>query len=281
MDKAIRDATMDLDGQAAGKEYADLKKYATENWDKLSPDAKAKFGVYEKYAQAAQAKGQTGIPVGQYNKMLAEMKTAGYQDQSAGAAIEGLKQQPKPVSGAAMDKAILSATEDLDGQAAGKEFADLKKYATENWSSLSPDAKAKFRVYEKFVNEAKAKGQTGIDLRDYARMRGEMSRAGYKDASVGQAMESLRDTAGRRIDGAEFQRALLAGTKDLDGQAAGREYADVKKFVTENWDTMTPAARRKFEVYEKYAQAAQARGQTGISQADYDRMTREMSRIRD
>ena len=35
----------------------------------------------------------------------AEMKTAGYQDRGAGAAIEGLKDGPKPISGADFEKA--------------------------------------------------------------------------------------------------------------------------------------------------------------------------------
>jgi len=280
MEKLIKNATADLDNQAAGTEYSDLKQFVNENWNKLSPDAKAKFSVYEKYAQASQAKGQTGIPVGDYNKMLGEMRTAGaYRDAGAGAAIEDLKRGPQPVSGDAMKEAIIKGTADLDGQAAGKEFADFKQFATDNWASLSPDAKAQFRTYEKYANQAQANGQSGIQLKDYAKMIGEMNAPKYRDAGAGAALEALNDRSPGRISGQSFEKAIIDGTRDLDGQAAGREYADIKKFAEANWDRMSPAAQQKFAIYSAYAETARAQGQTGIAQGDYDRMVAQMRRV--
>ncbi len=273
--KTIYNATKDLDGQAAGKEYADLKKFATENWDRMSPDAKAKFRVYEKHAKRAQAQGKSGIAMNDYRKMLGEMNRAGYADKSAGAAIEGLKSQKGEISGKDFEKALINGTRDFDGQAAGKEYADFKKFAKENWHRMSPDAKAKFRIYEKYARSAQAQGQSGIARADYNRMVNEMRTSGYRDTSAGRAIEGLKNKPGT-ISGDDMQKALVNGTKDLDGQAAGKEYADFKKFATENWDRMSPDARQKFRVYEKYARAAQARGKTGIPMREYNQMVKEM-----
>jgi hypothetical protein len=77
MYKLIVDATEDPDNQAAGKEYDDLKRYVEQNWNRLSPDAKATWEIYENYARAAKAKGETGISQEDYQKMLTEMKAVG------------------------------------------------------------------------------------------------------------------------------------------------------------------------------------------------------------
>ncbi|MFH1807849.1 MAG: DUF1521 domain-containing protein [Pseudomonadota bacterium] len=275
MEKAIVDGTADFDNQAAGKEFADFEKFAKENWNDLSPDAKAKYEVYAKHAKANQAKGNTGIPVAEYEQMKAEMKTAGYKDAGAGAAVEGLKQQPKPISGAAMEKAIIDGTADLDGQAAGKEYDDLSKYVKENWNNLSPDAQAKWGVYEKHAEANRAKGNTGIPVAEYNQMKNEMRAAGYKDAGAGAAIEGLKQGA-QPVSGADMEKAIIDGTKDLDGQAAGKEFADFAKYAKENWNNLSPDAKAKYQVYEKYAQAARAKGQSGINVADYDKMKAEM-----
>ncbi|MEE2900828.1 MAG: hypothetical protein VYC39_00785 [Myxococcota bacterium] len=275
MSKAIISATKDKDAQAAGKEYADLKKFVAENGARMTPEAKAKFATYEKYVKAAKAKGQTGIDSCSYDKMVKELRTPSYQDASSGKAVETLKQKKGTISGDDMQKAIVDGTKDLDSQAAGKEYADLKKFATENWGRMSPDAREKFRVYEKYVKSAKAQGQTGIKKCDYHKMTQEMKTAGYKDASSAKAIEKLKAKNGT-ISGSDMEKAIINGTKDLDSQAAGKEYADLKKFATENWDRMSPAARQKFRTYEKYAKAAQAKGQSGIDSASYKKMVGEM-----
>jgi len=275
MQDTIVNGTKDLDNQAAGKEYKDLKKFANENWDRMSPDAKQKFRVYEKHAKAAQKNCQTGIKQSDYNKMVKEMDGAGYKDASAGKAVEGLKAKKGEISGADMQKAIVDGTKDLDNQAAGKEYADLKKFANENWNRMSPDAKEKFRVYEKYAKSAQKNCQTGIKQSDYNKMVKEMDCAGYKDAGAGKAIEGLKSKSGC-ISGQDMEKAIIDGTKDLDNQAAGKEYADLKKFATENWGRMSPEARQKFQTYEKYAKAAQADGRTGIRQSDYNCMVNEM-----
>ncbi len=275
MYNAVYRATRDPDGQAAGKEYRDLKKFATENWDRMAPNAKAKFRVYERHAKASQAKGRTGIRSSDYRKMLNEMGQAGYKDKSAGAAIEGLKSHKGQISGKVVQKAIINGTKDFDGQAAGKEYADLKKFAQANWSRLSSDGKEKFRVYEKYAKAAQAQGHSGIARADYARMVNEMRNSGYRDASSGRAIESLKNNPGS-ISGEAMHNAIVNGTKDGDSQAAGNEYVDFKKFASENWDRMSPNAREKFRVYEKVAKRVQKRGKTGIPSQEYKEMVRQM-----
>ncbi|MBL7686081.1 MAG: hypothetical protein JNK65_08630 [Deltaproteobacteria bacterium] len=76
MKDTIIKATRDLDNNAAGKEYVDLKKFVTDNRSKLSCEAKQQFSIYEKYVKASHARGQTGIPLNEYRKMIAEMNQA-------------------------------------------------------------------------------------------------------------------------------------------------------------------------------------------------------------
>ena len=97
------------------------------------------------------------------------------------------------------------------------------------------------------------------------------------------ASESLKDLAkGNKepgsISGKEMTDAILKGTKDLDGQAAGKEYKDISKFVKENAQLLSPEAKAAFAVYDKAAKAAQAKGQTGIDDASFQRMARDMAK---
>lgn len=275
MQDTIVGATKDLDNQAAGKEYNDLKKFSDQNWDRMSPNAREKFRTYEGYAKKAQAKGETGIKTADYDKMKADLNKAGYKDAGAGKAIETLKDTKGEISGPAMEKAIVDATKDLDNSAAGTEYKDLKKFSTENWDRMSPNAREKFRTYEKYAKSAQAKGETGIRTADYDKMKAEMKTAGYNDPSAGKAIETLKDKPGT-ISGDDMQKAIIDGTKDLDNQAAGKEYKDFQKFATDNWGRMSPQARNQYRTYEKYARSAKAQGKTGIDKADFNKMVGEM-----
>jgi hypothetical protein len=290
MTEAIIKGTADLDNQAAGKEFAAFKKMVNENPALLSPEAKKAFAVYEQHARAAQSKGQTGIPMGDYLRMQTEMRSVSgpvYKDVSAGKQLEALaagNKQPGSISGKEMVDAIIQGTIDKDNQAAGKEYADIKKFVNENSQLLSPEAKKAFAVYESHVNAAKARGQTGIDLRDFARMEVQLQNVGrpaYQDASMGQTLNAL--AAGNKqpgsISGQEMTDAILKGTRDLDNQAAGKEFADVAKFVKENEQLLSPEAKKAFAVYEKHANAAKAKGQTGIPLGESLRMGAEMRQV--
>jgi hypothetical protein len=287
MEKLIIDATKDPDNQAAGKEYEDLKKFVDQNKSRLSPDAKAKWEVYDKHVQEAKQKGQTGIPFDEYEKMKKEIHEAKgkteYKDASAGKAIDALnKENPKgEISGDQMEKLIIDATKDFDNQAAGKEYEDLKKFVDQNKNRLSPDAKAKWEVYDKYVQEAKHKGQTGIPAGEYAKMKKEIHEAKgkehYEDAGAGKAIDALnKENPKGEITGDEIYKLIVDGTKDLDNQSAGKEYDDLKKYVEQNWNRLSPEAKAKWEVYEDFAREARARGESGMNQEDYQIMLREM-----
>ena len=74
-------------------------------------------------------------------------------------------------------------------------------------------------------------------------------------------------------------QAIINGTKDLDNQAAGKEFADIAKFVKENGQLLSPQAKKTFAIYEKYATAAKAKGQTGLNASDTWRMNLEMKQL--
>ena len=276
MEKLIFEGTRDLDAQAAGKEFDDINKFVKDNWNRLTPNAKQKFRVYERTARTMRMLGNQGIPMPVYNRMMNRIRATGYQDASAGRAIESLRGQPKPISGADMEKMIIDATKDRDAQAAGKEFNDIARFVGRNWNNLSAEAKQKFQVYQKFAHRARRKGQTGIDARSYNNMIDQMRATGYQDRGAGKVLSRLENKPGR-IDGNEMQKAIVDATKDLDNQAAGREYNDIKKFVTNNWNRMTPDAKEKFRVYERHVLHNQRRGRTGIPMGEYNAMVNQMS----
>ena len=263
MQNTVIDATKDLDGQAAGKECNDLRKFATENWDRMSPDAREKLRTYEKSVWSAKARGLSGIPQNEYTQMVSDMKRAGYKDASVGRAIEDLKNKPGMITGHDMQRAIFEGTRDLDSSAASTEYADFSKFAVENWHRMTPDARAKFRVYQQLAQSAQARGLTGIPQNEYEQMKWQMRGTGYLDASAGQAIEQLHAYPGM-TDANRLIGAISRGTADRDGQAAGREYADFCNFAMQNWNRLTPDARGAFGAYTGHVQQAWLTGQTGI-----------------
>ena len=290
MTEAIIKGTSDLDNHAAGPEFAAFKKMVSEHPELLSPEAKKAFAVYEQHARANQAKGSTGIPLGEYMKMQTEMRAVSgpvYQDQTAGQQLQELAKgntKPGSISGKEMADAIIHGTMDKDGQAAGKEYADIKKFVTENEQLLSPEAKKAFAVYEAHVKSAQAKGQSGIDVRDFARMEVQLQNVGrpaYQDAGAAKTLNALAagNKAPGSISGNEMSDAIMQATRDLDNQAAGKEFADISKFVKENEQLLSPEAKRAFAVYERHAKAAQAKGQTGLSLLDSMKMNAEMKQV--
>ncbi len=287
---AVIKGTKDLDNQAAGREYQDVAKWVKENGHLMSPEAKKAWAIYEKQAKAAQAKGQTGITLGEYNKMEKEMRAAAkpaYTDPSSKGALEALAKgntTPGSISAKEMTDAILRGTRDLDNQAAGKEYADIAKFVRENEHLLSPEAKKAYATYEKYAKAAQGKGQTGITISEYGKMEREMRAIEKKplpvvhDASAKKALDALgkANTKPGSISGEEMTKAIINGTKDLDNQAAGREFAEISKWVKANESKLSPEAKKAYEVYAKHAQAQQKKGQTGIPVSEFNKMEKEM-----
>src|SRR5205085_7321084 len=99
-----------------------------------------------------------------------------------------------------------------------------------------------------------------------------------QDASAGKALKELakENTKPGSISGREMADAIIAATKDIDNQAAGKEFADIAKFVKENEQLLSPEAKKAFAVYEKAAKAAKGHDLTGIPLGDYNKMVRDM-----
>jgi hypothetical protein len=204
-----------------------------------------------------------------------------YEDKSAGDAIEELRRQPTPISGEALEKAILKGTGDLDNQAAGAEYRDFKGYVEQNWDKLSPDAKAKWRVYQQTALKAQARGGTGIPVGEWHAMASKMKRTrgchdfSYRDASARDALSKLENQPGA-ITAGDFLRAFRAGTADLDGQVFGREFSDFARFADKNWHRMTPGARAAFQAYQHTAADARWFGKTGANAFEYGALHAQM-----
>src|SRR6185295_1570493 len=276
MAKAIKSGTQDLDNASAGREYKQFSDWAAKNQDKLSPEAKEVMGVYKKYADAAQAKGQTSIGA-DYDKMCKEMVKVGNTDVSVKQATDALDKMPSPISGDQLAKSIKEGTQDLDNASAGKEYKQFADWTAKNQDKLSPEAKNVMKVYEKYAKAAEAKGQTSIGA-DYDKMCKEMTRVGNTDVSAKAAIDQLNKGQGK-VSGEEMTRAIENGTKDLDNASAGREFDQFAKWAQQNPNRLSPEAKQVMDIYKKYADGAKAQGQTGISQADYDKMLGEMKNV--
>lgn len=121
-------------------------------------------------------------------------------DWSAQAAIKHLETKAGMISGKDMMTTILVATSDPDNRAATVEYAHLKDFAQRNAHRLTPDAQAKFCVYERFVREARGRGQTGILQRDYARMIREMNQTSFSRPPVQEQAASYHYLLDGRVD---------------------------------------------------------------------------------
>ena len=115
--------------------------------------------------------------------------------------------------------------------------------------------------------------QEGIGLFDSMRMQTEMRQVSspqYQDAGAARQLNAL--AAGNKqpgsISGQEMANAIINGTKDLDGQAAGKEFKDIAKFVKENEQLLSPEAKRAFATYESAVKQAEKLRETKL-QFDY------------
>lgn len=53
-------ATLDQDGQMFGQEHRDIARFVDDNWERMTPGARAAFQRYDEAARAAQADGRSG-----------------------------------------------------------------------------------------------------------------------------------------------------------------------------------------------------------------------------
>lgn len=237
MIKLIVGATNDMDGEAAGKEYEDLKGFMEENWNRLSDEAKEKWQVYENYARTSKANGESGIVEDEYNKMLGEL----YGRQSA--------QKAKP---------------DLNPPAPPREeiHPDPGGGIPKPWPRPTP-------------GEIGPRPWPGL-IPDFPFPKPEVPQE-YLDESSGNAIDALNKiNPDGEIDGKQMEKLVVDATGDADGEAAGKEYGDLQRFIEENWNRLSDEAKEKWLIYENYARTSKANGESGIPADDYEKMKQEM-----
>ncbi|NMO21331.1 hypothetical protein HPC49_29920 [Pyxidicoccus fallax] len=273
MARAIERGARDTDGQTKA-EVAAFKDWAAKNGAKLSPEAKEVLGIFEKHAGKATADGDKDLSRSEWQKMLKEFSCVG--DVSAKKALAKLDKENGPVSGEDMLQAIREGVSDNDGNATGSELREFQNWARENKDRLTPEARKVLATYEK---HAKAAGASGLTQQKFDAMLKEAGQfKTFRDNSMRNALEKLDDKNGC-ISGKDLTEAIRKGAGDHDGQAAGVEFADLQKWVRQNYSRLGPDARKVLDVYEKYATRAMSRGQTGINNSDFQRMLREMSQV--
>ena len=174
MRQAIDLGIRDFDGQGAGKEFADFSKFAKENPDKLSAEAKGAMRVYTEYANKAKEAGKSGISLKEFGQMKKDMAKVKYADEGAGQAIEKLKSSKGTITAKQRTEAVSQGTQDADKEVVGKEYADFAKFAEENAQCLSPKAHEAMETYKSWAEAAQAQGQNGLSDSDFASMLKEM-----------------------------------------------------------------------------------------------------------
>ncbi|MBL8956245.1 MAG: hypothetical protein JNK82_36065, partial [Myxococcaceae bacterium] len=173
---AIKRGVGDLDGKSTTSELQMFKDFAKKNADKLSPEAHTCVGIYEKYAQAA---GSGGIPQAEFGKMLGEMKNV--RDASMYHALGALSSQQGPITGAQMGDALIRGLSDHDGKATTTELDQVKQWAKDNESKLSPAAKMAVRIYVDFASKAGQSGAPGLTSAEMGTLRRRLQGAALAD----------------------------------------------------------------------------------------------------
>ncbi|RKH48916.1 hypothetical protein D7Y23_18735 [Corallococcus sp. AB050B] len=276
MARAIKAGTADHDGQAGGAELKEFEKWAAKNESRLSPEAKEVLDVYRKHTKAAQAQGRTGLTDAENAAMNKEMRQVGAGDVSARKATEALDKEQGPISGEDLAEAIKKGISDKDGHSSTSELKEFEKWAAKNESRLTPEAKQVLKTYQQAAKKAGPEGMTQKEA-DAMFKKMEAFKT-FHDSSMRNALEGL-DAKQGKISGSDLTAAIEKGAGDLDGQAAGTEFTDTMKWARQNYDRLTPEAKKVVDTYEKYATRAQAHGSTGIGQKDFKKMINEMKFI--
>lgn len=185
MIQAIARGIADKDGQAAGREHATFARWANQNQEKLTPEAKRVLEVYSKVARETRAGGASGLTEKARTQMLAQMReaakkappSAAAKDKSVRGALAELDRQKGPITGRALVRAIEEGTRDKDHQAAGKEYDDFARWAKASDGRLTPEARAVMKVYARYTSAARANGETGLPTKVVDRMLASMRKA--------------------------------------------------------------------------------------------------------
>jgi hypothetical protein len=204
------------------------------------------------------------------------MRRVGSGDVSARQATQELDKQNGPISGEDLTAAIKKGISDTDGHSTTNELREFEKWASKNESRLTPEARQVLRTYQ---DAARRAGPEGMTQRETDAMFKKMDQfKTFHDSSMRTALEGL-DAKSGKINGKDLTAAIEKGAGDHDGQAAGVEFTDMMKWARQNYDRLTPDAKRVLDTYEKYATRSQATGSTGIDNNVFKRMINEMKFI--
>ncbi|WP_342377516.1 hypothetical protein NVS55_39450 [Myxococcus stipitatus] len=273
MAKAIQSGVRDADNNT-GKELKQFQDWAKKNDSKLSPEAKKVMSLFEQHAKKAMATGDKDLSASEMSKMQADFKKVG--DLSANKALAKLDKEQGPISGEDLLGAIKEGVGDKDNNTTGTELKAFQDWAKKNKDRMTPEAEKVLQTYEK---AAKAAGSKGMDQKAFDAMVKDASQhKTFRDDSVRTALETLDGKSGK-VSAKDLTNAIKKGTADLDGQAAGVEFADIQKWARQNYDRLTPEAKKVLDVYEKYATEAMSKGSTGIPTSELQKMVKEMEKL--
>jgi hypothetical protein len=263
MHNIIRDATKDADGQAAGLEFTQIQDFAQKNWDRLTPEAKKQFEIYEKAATAALKEGHTGIATDKYDKMLGEMDRAlpsgGDGD---GVAKPDLAQHQWGHIESPPQWGHVEQPPQWGHIESPPHFNEMRPPVLHIGPKLSSDD---LKGMVDLAHEMKADHHVHADD---ASTRKALVNLDHKLASKG---------ANGSISGSELANTITKAVGDKDGQAAGVEYHDIKRYTNEQKEKMSPAAQRVMDVYDKYARKAESEGRTGFTEKEFAHMKKDMA----
>ncbi|MCY1018437.1 hypothetical protein [Pyxidicoccus sp. MSG2] len=274
MARAIESGAKDKDGNTKAELDA-FRDWAKKNSAKLSPEAKDVLNVFGQHAAKSLATGNKDISRAEWAEMKKEFREVG-GDASARKALAKLDKEHGSISGEDMLDAIKEGVADTDGHSTTSELREFQNWASKNKDRLTPEAKKVLATYEKYAKSAGAAGLSQGQFDKMVKDAGQFKT--FRDDSMRSALEKL-DVKNGRISAKDLTAAIKEGVADHDGQAAGVEFADLQKWVRDNYSRLGPDARKVLDVYEKYATKAMASGSTGIANSDFQRMLREMNNV--
>ncbi|QSQ21644.1 hypothetical protein JY651_41830 [Pyxidicoccus parkwayensis] len=275
MARAIESGVKDKDNNTQAEVDA-FRDWAKKNGSKLSPEAKDVLAAFEKHAGKAMAHGDKDLSRREWADLKKEFRHINSSDASARHALEKLDKEHGSISGEDMLDAIKEGVSDTDGHSTTSELREFQNWARKNKDRLTPEAKQVLETYEKFAKKA---GPEGLSQGQFDQMTKEMGKfKTFHDDSMRNALETL-DVKNGRISAKDLTAAIKTGAGDLDGQAAGVEFADLQKWARDNYSRLGPDARKVLDIYEKYATRSMSSGSTGIANNDFQRMLREMNRV--
>ncbi len=98
------------------------------------------------------------------------------------------------------------------------------------------------------------------------------------DRSAKASVEKL-DRVNGMVSGEQMAYAIVEGTRDTDGQAAGLEFSEFAQWAAKNEGRLSPEAKKMMNIYKNYATSAMAHNQTGISASEYGKMCMQFNEV--